>query len=56
VKDYCGKRDGRQIRRRWGIILYLTEIGRKGVERISLSPDMDGCRSVVNKVIKLGFL
>ena len=47
-----------KIRRRWGnnVKPYLTEIDRKGVERISLSPDMDDCWSVVNKVIKLGFL
>jgi hypothetical protein len=48
-----------KIRRtRWwnDIKLYLTEIDRKGVDWISLSPDMDDCWSVVNKVIKLGFL
>ena len=32
------------------ISLYLD------MDRISLSPDMDDCWSVVNKVIKLGFL
>ena len=47
-----------KIRHRWGnnIKLYLMEIDRRGVERISLSADMDDCWFVVNKVIKLGFL
>jgi hypothetical protein len=47
-----------KIRRRWGnnIKLYVTDIERKGVDWINLSPDMDDGWSVVNKVIKLGFL